>query len=96
MPAAIAAECIHQEFGLASMYRYMRVLMETSDLSDNSLQTVAEQAGVWNNSVSACISEKTTETIIQDHIQEGKMFTVSGTPSSVILDLHSGKRIKIT
>jgi protein-disulfide isomerase len=70
--------------------------MASKDLTDENIKATAESLNLWNQTIAICISEETTKEAVQDQIAEGRIFNVTGTPSSVILDVKSGKRIKIS
>ena len=84
-PAAIAANCVHEQLGNDKYWEMHDLIFENQQiLTQSNLDIWAEELGVNSDEYESCIANPEMIQEVQEDIREGSALGVSGTPSFVI------------
>lgn len=78
MPAALAAECAHEQ---GKFWEYYKILFETKKLDTESLTQTAESLSLNMEKFSNCLETQKYSKQIQDDVVDGLELGVRGTPT---------------
>lgn len=93
---AEATECAGELGGNDVFWSYVGKLFETTGSNDTldpvELPKIAKAVGLDVNQFNACLSSGKYKDLVESHYQDGIKAGVTGTPSSVVLNVKTGKK----
>lgn len=84
LQAAEAVECVRMKEGEEVFLKYLSEVYKASNLSKESLLSVAKTAGANPDTLQSCLEKKESQKAIRADIEEGTKRGVTGTPTIFI------------
>jgi len=90
-----AAECAVEQQGDEWYLTFVHEAFQVYPINEDGLKTVTAKLGLDEDALTACIEAGTYKNLIQDQINEGREFGITGTPGNVIVDNETGRYVVI-